>query len=151
MANLENYFIKIDTIINKIIERENKEIITFDLLDTKKTIQLKLEILKEKQKQMKIGEIWQEVIGNYQDFINLKIGHKSGLDIISLNRKIIIELDGKQHFEQIGNWQSPEKTRENDIYKMKCANDNGFSMYIWSYISNCVIILFFKNSNILFI
>lgn len=70
MANLENYFTKIDIIINKIIERENKEIITFDLLDTKKTIKIKLEILKEKQKQMKIGEIWQEVIGNYQDFIN---------------------------------------------------------------------------------
>jgi very-short-patch-repair endonuclease len=43
-------------------------------------------------------------------------------------RKIIIELDGKQHFEQIGNWQSPEETRKNDIYKMKCANENGFSV-----------------------
>ena len=42
--------------------------------------------------------------------------------------KIIIELDGKQHFEQIGNWLSPEKTQENDFYKMKCANDNGFSV-----------------------
>lgn len=43
-------------------------------------------------------------------------------------RKIIIELDGKQHFEQIGNWQAPEKNREIDFYKMKCANENGFSM-----------------------
>jgi very-short-patch-repair endonuclease len=42
--------------------------------------------------------------------------------------KIIIELDGKQHFEQIGNWPSPEKTQENDLYKMKCANENGFSV-----------------------
>ena len=39
-------------------------------------------------------------------------------DFVIEERNIIIELDGKQHFEQIGNWQSPEKTRENDIYKM---------------------------------
>jgi very-short-patch-repair endonuclease len=49
-------------------------------------------------------------------------------DFIIEERKIIIELDGKQHFEQIGNWQSPEKNREIDIYKMKCANENSFSV-----------------------
>lgn len=48
-------------------------------------------------------------------------------DFVIEERKIIIELDGKQHFEQIGKWQSPEKTRINDLFKMKCANDNGFS------------------------
>ena len=49
-------------------------------------------------------------------------------DFVIEVRNIIIELDGKQHFEQIGNWQTPEKTRTNDIFKMKCANDNGFSI-----------------------
>ena len=49
-------------------------------------------------------------------------------DFVIEERKIIIELDGKQHFEQIGNWQSPEKNKKNDLYKMKCANDNGFSI-----------------------
>lgn len=49
-------------------------------------------------------------------------------DFVIEERKIIIELDGKQHFEQIGNWQSPEKTREIDKFKMKCANENGFSV-----------------------
>jgi very-short-patch-repair endonuclease len=49
-------------------------------------------------------------------------------DFVIEERRIIIELDGKQHFEQIGNWQSPEKTKEIDIYKMKCANENGFSV-----------------------
>jgi len=49
-------------------------------------------------------------------------------DFVIEERKIIIELDGKQHFEQIGKWLSPEETRKNDIYKMKCANDNGFSV-----------------------
>ena len=49
-------------------------------------------------------------------------------DFVIEERKIIIELDGKQHFEQIGKWPSPEETRKNDLYKMKCANDNGFSV-----------------------
>jgi len=49
-------------------------------------------------------------------------------DFVIEERKIIIELDGKQHFEQIGKWQTPEKTRENDLYKMKCANENGYSI-----------------------
>ena len=49
-------------------------------------------------------------------------------DFVIEERKIIIELDGKQHFEQIGKWLSPEETRKNDIFKMKCANDNGFSI-----------------------
>jgi very-short-patch-repair endonuclease len=49
-------------------------------------------------------------------------------DFVIEERKIIVELDGKQHFEQIGNWQSPEETMKNDLYKMKCANKNGFSI-----------------------
>ena len=42
--------------------------------------------------------------------------------------KIIIELDGKQHFEQVSNWKPPEKNQERDKYKMICANDNNFSI-----------------------
>ena len=49
-------------------------------------------------------------------------------DFVIEERKIIIELDGKQHFEQIGKWLSPEETQKNDFYKMKCANENGFSV-----------------------
>jgi hypothetical protein len=39
-----------------------------------------------------------------------------------------VEQDGPQHFKQIGNWQTPELTKINDIYKMKCANENRYSM-----------------------
>ena len=49
-------------------------------------------------------------------------------DFVIEDRNIIIELDGKQHFEQIGKWQTPENTQKNDLYKIKCANDNGFSI-----------------------
>jgi len=42
--------------------------------------------------------------------------------------KIIIELDGPQHFIQVSNWLSPEETSENDLFKEKCANENNYSM-----------------------
>ena len=42
--------------------------------------------------------------------------------------KIIIELDGRQHFEQVSNWTSPEDTQKNDKFKMNSANDNKYSV-----------------------
>ena len=42
--------------------------------------------------------------------------------------KTIIELDGGQHFIQVSNWSSPEHQFQNDIYKQKCANENGYSV-----------------------
>jgi very-short-patch-repair endonuclease len=49
-------------------------------------------------------------------------------DICIDKLKLIIELDGDQHFEQIANWTSPELTRENDVYKMQRALVNGYSV-----------------------
>jgi very-short-patch-repair endonuclease len=49
-------------------------------------------------------------------------------DFCIKENKIIIELDGRQHFEQVSNWSSPEEQFENDKYKEKCANDNGYSI-----------------------
>jgi hypothetical protein len=49
-------------------------------------------------------------------------------DFVLENENIIIELDGPQHFRQIANWDCPEKTQQNDIYKMNCANNNGYSV-----------------------
>jgi len=42
--------------------------------------------------------------------------------------KIIIELDGKQHFEQVWNWKLPEEQYKNDKFKQECANKNGYSV-----------------------
>jgi very-short-patch-repair endonuclease len=41
--------------------------------------------------------------------------------------KIIIELDGIQHFKQVRDWSPPEKQYETDIYKQTCANNNDYS------------------------
>ena len=49
-------------------------------------------------------------------------------DFVIEEHKIIIELDGPQHFVQIWNWKTPEEQFENDQYKEKCANENGYSV-----------------------
>ena len=59
---------------------------------------------------------------------NLETNRFLPFDLIIPEYKIIIELDGIQHFKQVSNWNSPEDTHLRDIYKMKCSNDNGYSM-----------------------
>ena len=49
-------------------------------------------------------------------------------DICIPSLKIIIELDGNQHFKKIGNWKDQQEIQEKDRYKMKCAINNGFSI-----------------------
>ncbi len=49
-------------------------------------------------------------------------------DFVIEEYKIIIELDGNHHIKQVSNWNSPEENKIRDLYKMKCANENGFSV-----------------------
>jgi very-short-patch-repair endonuclease len=49
-------------------------------------------------------------------------------DFVIKERKIIIEVDGIAHFKQVAKWKTPEHNRKRDLYKMKCANENGFSI-----------------------
>lgn len=55
-------------------------------------------------------------------------GRKLSYDFLIESLNIIIELDGRQHFEQVSIWQSPELTINNDIYKMKQAIDNDYTV-----------------------
>jgi len=85
--------------------------------------------LKEKQRQMKIGEIWQEVLGNYNGCINLKIGHETGLDIISHTRKFAIELKNRTNTDNSSSKKSNlDKLaifkKNNPDYKCIYANIN---------------------------
>ncbi len=68
----------------------------------------------------------------FQFYINWCINPETNrflpFDFVLHDLKIIIELDGKQHFEQVSNWRSPEEQFKFDIYKMKCANQNGYSV-----------------------
>jgi hypothetical protein len=123
--NLDIYFNKLDTIIKNIITRKEKENITFDILDTHNTIKYKLIVLKDKHRQMKYGEIWQEAIGNYKDFINLKTGHETGLDIINHNRKIIIELKNRTNTDNY----SSRKSNIEKLYIFKKNNPEYTCIY----------------------
>ena len=54
---------------------------------------------------------------------------KLRFDFVIESLKIIIELDGLQHFEKVTQWKSSEKdVRKRDIYKMKNAIDNGYTV-----------------------
>lgn len=123
--NIDSYLKIIDTKIKEILERPEKNDLTFDLLDTEKSIKNKMIILKEKQKSMKIGEIWQEVIGNYYEFTNLKVGHKTGLDIISTSKKIIIELKNRTNTDN----HSSRKTNYDKLAKFKKENPEYLCIY----------------------
>jgi very-short-patch-repair endonuclease len=50
------------------------------------------------------------------------------LDFCIPSLKIIIELDGIQHFKQVSNWASPEESIQRDIYKMKQAEAEGYKI-----------------------
>jgi very-short-patch-repair endonuclease len=49
-------------------------------------------------------------------------------DFVIEEHKVIIELDGPQHFTQVANWRSPELQQQQDLFKTKCANENGYSV-----------------------
>jgi very-short-patch-repair endonuclease len=40
--------------------------------------------------------------------------------------KTIIELDGDQHFIQVGKWTSPDITKDRDNIRMRQSRENGF-------------------------
>ena len=104
--SLTNYLKTLDTNIETILSRHQKDVLTYDILDTEKTKQHKLMVLKEKQRQMKVGEIWQEVLGSYNCFINLKIGHETGLDILSHTKKIALELKNRTNTDNASSKKS---------------------------------------------
>jgi hypothetical protein len=49
-------------------------------------------------------------------------------DFLLDDLKILIEVDGAQHFRQVSNWQSHEITAERDNYKAKAALEHGCSI-----------------------
>jgi hypothetical protein len=49
-------------------------------------------------------------------------------DFVIPSLQVIIELDGRQHYEQIANWRSPDEQGEVDRFKEKQALDNEFTV-----------------------
>ena len=123
--NLSKYYELLDTHIHNILMRPEKYVLTYDILDTEKTNQNKLLALKEKQRQMKVGEIWQTVLGNYDGFIDLKIGHITGLDILSHTKKIAIELKNRTNTDNA----SSKKSNLDKLANFKKNNPDYICIY----------------------
>ena len=93
--NLSFYLSEIRTKILAILSRPLRDDLTYDILDSQNSINNKRIALHVKQRQMKIGLIMQVVIGNYDKMTDLGIGHETGLDILSVERKLVIELKNR--------------------------------------------------------
>lgn len=116
--SIDSYFKALGIKINIILARPQKQSLSYDILDIDQDKNKKLIVLEEKQKQMKMGEIWQEAIGSYDGFINLETGHETGLDIKSDARKLIIELKNRTNTDNA----SSKKTNRDKLTKFKKAN-----------------------------
>lgn len=95
---MEEYEHTIGKKIEKILEKQNKKNRIHDVLLDEYFMKHESEIknsLVIKQLQMKIGQIWQIIIGNYLDFTDLGTGDKTGLDITNRKRKIIMEIKNR--------------------------------------------------------
>ena len=123
--NLEQYYSKMETIIRDSLLRPEKNDLTYDILDTEKSKKNKLLSLKVKQRQMKVGEIWQKTIGNYDEFIDLGIGHETGLDVISHTRKLAMELKNRTNTDN----SSSKKTNLDKLSKFKKENGEYICIY----------------------
>ena len=122
---LSAYFELLDANIQKILLRPENDVLTYDILDTEKSKKNKLISLKEKQRQMKVGEIWQEVLGNYDGFVNLKIGHETGLDVLSHSKKVVIELKNRTNTDNA----SSKKSNFDKLARFKQNNPDYLCIY----------------------
>lgn len=120
MNFLEKYCEKLDDRICTIFNRTRKKNIPFDILDYGINTKCMEDALLIKQIQMKYGEIWQYVLGNYRHFHDLGIGHETGLDIISVHRKIIIELKNRHNTDNASSY----KANFDKLAKFKKKNPN---------------------------
>lgn len=125
--DMNEYLKHIDNRIYKILNRPEKLVLTYDILDTKKSKQYKKIALKEKQRQMKIGDIWQEVLGSYDGYIDLKVGHPTGLNIMSnqKNKKVAIELKNRTNTDNA----SSRKANLDKLAKFKMQNPDYLCIY----------------------
>ena len=122
---LEQYLQTIQNKIQEIFQRPSKEELPFDILDNEMDTQNLLISLRTKQKQMKYGEIWQMVIGNYDTFQDLRVGHHTGLDILSDERKIVIELKNRHNTDNA----SSRKSNFDKLAKFKNENPDYECIY----------------------
>jgi hypothetical protein len=60
--------------------------------------------------------------------INSITNKKRRFDFTFHKQKMILELDGEQHFSQVSNWDPPELQQSTDVDKMFLAIEHGYSV-----------------------
>jgi hypothetical protein len=112
------FTIQIEERIKKLLESKKNKKIPEDILLNQYFAKHENEMnnsLIIKQIQMKIGNIWQIVIGNYCNFKDLGIGHHSGLDVKNKKRKIIMEIKNRYNTDN----SSSKKTNLDKLVEYK--------------------------------
>lgn len=64
----------------------------------------------------------------YDWCVNPKTDRKLPFDFALEKYRIIVELDGLQHFKQVRDWKAPEEQHANDVFKMNCAMKQGYTI-----------------------
>lgn len=93
-----DYKKNIHTLINKLFQRKTKEYVHEPTLfgdNSKENIKMLEIAFKQKQKQMREGELAQIVIGNWFGWEDLGVGHSSGLDCRKKDMSIIMDVKNK--------------------------------------------------------
>jgi hypothetical protein len=122
-CKLQEYYAIIDPLICSVMNRKVREAITYDILDSDVDLLAMQAVLRVKQRQMKYGEIWQIIIGNYSHFENgnyyhfenLGVGHITGLDVISRDKKVIFEIKNRYNTDNA----SSRKANYDKLVKFK--------------------------------
>lgn len=57
-----------------------------------------------------------------------KTGNGMPIDFGSIEKKIMIEVDGVQHFKQVSNWNAPDEVQEKDTEKIVACIKNGYHL-----------------------
>lgn len=104
--SMEQYYKTMTDVIVQVLTRPEKTEPTYDLLDTDEIIHERRQYMKLIHMNMKNGEIWQKMIGNYDGFVDLTIGHSTGLDIMSETKKIVIELKNRTNTDNASSRKS---------------------------------------------
>lgn len=93
-----HYIMRIHTLMNILFQKKNKEYVHEPTIfgdNSKENIKM-LEIsFKQRQKQMKEGELAQLIIGNWFGWEDLGVGHSSGLDCRKKDMSIIMDVKNK--------------------------------------------------------
>ena len=93
-----DYIKNIHTLINELFQKKTKEYVHEPTLfgdNSKENIKMLEIAFKQRQKQMKEGEIAQKVIGNWFGWEDLVKGHSSGIDCRKKDMSIILDVKNK--------------------------------------------------------